>query len=173
MCTTKTTITTWAMMIECETNYSINNKWNNTRHKHFTKHDTNDDFDLDNCVVYTVRWACTQSALFHNWCRLTPPCHPLLSTMDWYLEVRIQAGNRKYSSCLLVQKKKIMKILNILTLLYTSCTMLAQCMEVTQRRGILDWYWSCDSRGIDTPSNSIACNCPSRNISSMLYFKSC
>ena len=56
---------------KCETNYSINNKWNNTRNMHFTKHDTNDDVDLDNCVVHTVRWACTQSALFHTWCRLT------------------------------------------------------------------------------------------------------
>ena len=40
---------------KCETNYSINKKWNNTRNKHFTKHDTNDDVDLDTCVVHTVR----------------------------------------------------------------------------------------------------------------------
>ena len=40
---------------KCETNYSINNKWNNTRNKHLTKHDSNDDVDLDNCVVHTVR----------------------------------------------------------------------------------------------------------------------
>ena len=44
---------------KCGTNYSINNKWNNTRNKHLTKHDTNDDVDLDNCVVHTVRWART------------------------------------------------------------------------------------------------------------------
>ena len=44
---------------KCETNYSINNKWNNIRNKHLTKHDTNDDVDLDNCVVHTVRWALT------------------------------------------------------------------------------------------------------------------
>ena len=43
----------------CETNYSIITEWNNTRNKHLTKHDTNDDVDLDNCVVHTVRWACT------------------------------------------------------------------------------------------------------------------
>ena len=43
---------------KCETNYSIN-KWNNTRNMHLTTHDTNDDVDLDNCVVHTVRWACT------------------------------------------------------------------------------------------------------------------
>ena len=39
---------------KCETNYSINNKWN-TRNKHLTKDDTNDDVDLNNCVVHTVR----------------------------------------------------------------------------------------------------------------------
>ena len=44
---------------KCETIYSINNMWNNTRNKHLTKFDTNDDVDLDNCVVHTVRWACT------------------------------------------------------------------------------------------------------------------
>ena len=44
---------------KCETNNCINNKWNNMRNKHFTKHDTNDDVDFDNCVVHTVRWACT------------------------------------------------------------------------------------------------------------------
>ena len=27
--------------------------WNNTRNKHLTKHDSNDDVDLDNCVVHT------------------------------------------------------------------------------------------------------------------------
>ena len=39
---------------KCETNYSIT-KWNNMRKKHFTKHDTNDDVAIDNCVVHTVR----------------------------------------------------------------------------------------------------------------------
>ena len=42
----------------------------------------------------------------------------LLSTMDWYLEVRIQAEDRQYSSCPLIQETKITKILNILTSLY-------------------------------------------------------
>ena len=40
---------------KCETNYSINDKWNNTRKKHLVKHDTNDNTDLDNCVVHIVR----------------------------------------------------------------------------------------------------------------------
>ena len=42
---------------KCEINYSINNKWNVNAHNnmHLTKHDTNDDVDLDNCVVHTVR----------------------------------------------------------------------------------------------------------------------
>ena len=42
---------------KCETNYSINQKWNMNTHNNMqlTKHDTNDDVDLDNCVVHTVR----------------------------------------------------------------------------------------------------------------------
>ena len=55
----------------------------------------------------------------------------------------------------------------------TSCTILAQCMEETSRRGILGWYWSCDSKRIDILSDSIECNHPSRNCSSFLYSKSC
>ena len=31
----------------------------------------------------------------------------------------------------------------------TSCTILAQCLEETSRRGILGWYWSCNSKRID------------------------
>ena len=44
---------------KCETNHSINNKRNNTLNKDLTKHDANDNVDLDNCLVYTSRWACT------------------------------------------------------------------------------------------------------------------
>ena len=40
------------------------------------------------------------------------------STTDLYLEVRIQARDRQYSSCPLIPETKIMKILNILTSLY-------------------------------------------------------
>ena len=39
---------------KCGTNHSINNKWNNTRNKHFTKHDANDNVDLSNWVVHTL-----------------------------------------------------------------------------------------------------------------------
>ena len=42
----------------------------------------------------------------------------LSSTMDWYLEVKIQARDRQYSFCPLIQETKIIKILNILTSLY-------------------------------------------------------
>ena len=46
------------------------------------------------------------------------------------LEVRIQAGDKQYFSCLLIQETKIMKILNILTSLYhvehNTCTVLGQ-----------------------------------------------
>ena len=41
-----------------------------------------------------------------------------LSTMDWYLEVRVWAEDRQYSSCPLIQETKIIKILNTLTSLY-------------------------------------------------------
>ena len=42
---------------KCETNYSINNKWNNTRNKQLTKHNkyTNDDVHADACVVHIMR----------------------------------------------------------------------------------------------------------------------
>ena len=55
----------------------------------------------------------------------------------------------------------------------TSSTILAQFMEETSRRGILGWYWSCDSKGIDILSDSIEGNYPPRNTSSLLYSKSC
>ena len=55
----------------------------------------------------------------------------------------------------------------------TSSTILAQCMEETSRRGILGWYWSFDSKGIDILSDSIECKYPSRNTSSFLYSNSC
>ena len=42
----------------------------------------------------------------------------LSPTMDEYLEVRIQARDKQYSSCPLIQETKIMKILNKLTSLY-------------------------------------------------------
>ena len=51
----------------------------------------------------------------------------------------------------------------------TSCTIFAQCLEETSRRGILDLYWSFDSK----KSNSIECNHRSRNTSSLLYSESC
>ena len=42
----------------------------------------------------------------------------LLSTMDWYLDVKIWAEDRQYSSCPLIQETQMIKILNILTSLY-------------------------------------------------------
>ena len=40
------------------------------------------------------------------------------STMDWYLEVRIQARDRQCSSCVLIQEMKVTETLNVLTSLY-------------------------------------------------------
>ena len=42
----------------------------------------------------------------------------LLSTMDWYLEVRIWAEDKQYSSCQLIQETKVTEILNISISLY-------------------------------------------------------
>ena len=44
-------------------------------------------------------------------------------------------------------------------------------MEETSRRGILGRCQSCNSERIDILSNSIECNHPSRNTSSLLYSK--
>ena len=59
MATTKTTITTRAVRPSVATNYSFitDNKWNVNTHNYMqlTKQDTNDDVDLNNCVVHTVR----------------------------------------------------------------------------------------------------------------------
>ena len=46
-------------------------------------------------------------------------------------------------------------------------------MEKTSRRGFLGRHRSCDSGGIDILSDSIECNHPSSNTSSLLYSKSC
>ena len=47
-----------------ETNYSMNNKWNDVNTHNYmqlTKHNkyTNDDVYTDACVVHIIRWACT------------------------------------------------------------------------------------------------------------------
>ena len=55
----------------------------------------------------------------------------------------------------------------------TSSTILAQCLEETSRRGVLDRHQSFDSQRINYLSNSIECNHPSSNTSSLVYFKSC
>ena len=55
----------------------------------------------------------------------------------------------------------------------TSCTIFAQCMEKTSRRGVLGRHRSCDSERIEILSDSIECNHPSSNTSSLLYPKSC
>ena len=42
----------------------------------------------------------------------------LLSTMDWYLEVKIWAKDKQCSFCLLIQEMKVTETLNVLTSLY-------------------------------------------------------
>ena len=44
------------------------------------------------------------------------------STMDWYLEVRIQAGDRQYSFCILIPETKSIRILKRLTwIVHNTC----------------------------------------------------
>ena len=96
----------------------------------------------------------------------------LLSTMDWYLEVKIWAEDKR-SSCLLIQEMKITETLNILTSVYHVS---ARYMHSAWKRhqDAVFWvdYWSCDQRRINILSNKIECNYSSRNTSSPLYFKS-
>ena len=50
---------------------------------------------------------------------------------------------------------------------------LHNALKETLRRGLLGRHQSCNSERIDILSDSIECNHPSRNISSLLYSKSC
>ena len=82
----------------------------------------------------------------------------LLSTMHWYLEVKIWAEDRQYSSCPLIQERRKSQISWTYWLLCTTSSAIrAQCMEEAPRRGILGWFWSCDQRriNIQTRSNAI------------------
>ena len=94
----------------------------------------------------------------------------LLLTMDWSLEVKIWVD-----SILLThwsKRRKSQKSWTYWLLRTTSNAIRAQYMEEAPRRRILDWYWSCDQRRINIPSNTIECNYSSRNTSSLLYSKS-
>ena len=72
----------------------------------------------------------------------------LLSTMDWYLEVKIWAEDRQYSSCPLIQETKIIKILNILTSRYhVEREYVHSAWKRHQDVVFGGWYWSCDSNG--------------------------
>ena len=55
----------------------------------------------------------------------------------------------------------------------TSSTIRAHFFGKASRRGILGWHWPCVYKVIDILSNTIECNYSSRNISSLLYSKSC
>ena len=95
------------------------------------------------------------------------------STMDWYLEVRIPARDKQYFFAYWSKKQMVSRSWTYWLLCTTSSTILAQCLEETSRRGILDGYWSCESKWIDILSNTIEFNYPPRKTSSLLYSKSC
>ena len=93
----------------------------------------------------------------------------LSSTLDKNLELKIRARDRQYSSCLLILWTKVTKIQKWLTWMYhimhNTCTI--------SRRSILGRHQSCYWAKIDILSDSIQCNYPARNTSSLLYSKSC
>ena len=60
-----------------------------------------------------------------------------LSTMDWYLEVKIWAEDKQCSSYLLIQEMKSQRPRTYWLLCTTSSAIRAQCMEEASRRGIL------------------------------------
>ena len=97
----------------------------------------------------------------------------LLSTMDWYFEVKIWAKDKRCSSCLLIQEMKVTETLNILTSLYhvsrDTCTVHGRGIKTRYFGSILN---NCDQRRINILSKTIECNYSSRNTSSPLYFKS-
>ena len=105
----------------------------------------------------------------------------LSSYLDWYLEVKIRATDRHIwintwkskfeqqtdsilSACWSFGQKSQGSWCDRLECT-ASCTIPAQCMEETSRRG--NW------ERIDILSDSIECNHPSRNTSSFLSSKSC
>ena len=91
--------------------------------------------------------------------------------MDWYLEVRIRAGDKQYSTCLLIQETKIMKILNILT---SVCHVERDTCRV-HGRNIKTQYFGLililRLNRINILSDSIECNYSSRNTSSLFVFQ--
>ena len=97
----------------------------------------------------------------------------LSSIMEWYLEVRIRARDKRYSSCLMIFRTKVTRILTRLTWMYhvmhNTCTMHGKDIKTRY----IGRHRSCDWKRIDILSDSIECNHPSRNTSSLLYSKSC
>ena len=65
----------------------------------------------------------------------------LLSTMDWYLEVKIWAKDKQCSFCLLIQEMKVTETLNVLTSLYhvsrDTCTVHGRGMKTRYFGSIL------------------------------------
>ena len=97
----------------------------------------------------------------------------LSQIQDWYLEDKIWATDRQYSLCLLILRTKITRILMWSTWVYrvvhNTCIkhgkdIKTQCIGSTS---IMLW------RRIKILSDSIECNHPSRNTSSLLYSESC
>ena len=98
----------------------------------------------------------------------------LLSTMDWYLEVKIQAEDKQYSSCPLIQGDKDHEDPEHIDF---SVPRRAQHLHSAWKKHQDAVFWVdidlAIKKRIDILSSTIECNYPSRCTSSLLYSKSC
>ena len=112
--------------------------------------------------------------IYHNGCAFFFLIFILSSAMDGYLEVSIQARDRQYSFCPLMPETKLIKILERLTSLFhvvhNTCIEHGRNIKMRYFGLILILQFK---KRIDILSDSIECNHPSRNTSSLLYSKSC
>ena len=96
----------------------------------------------------------------------------LLLTTDWYLEVKSWAKDWQYSFCPPIWETRFMKISWIFWFLCTTSSAIRpHYMEETPIRGVLGWYWFCDQRRIIIVTNTIECNCSSREHFQFIVFQ--
>ena len=110
------------------------------------------------------------SNIFTTWD--VPLIFILSSTMDWYLEVRIQARDSilfAYWS----QRQRPSRSCKDWLQWTTSCTIPAQSMEETSEHGILGRHQSCSKERIEVLSDTIERHHSSWNTPSLLYPESC
>ena len=95
----------------------------------------------------------------------------LSSILDEYLEVKVRARNRQYSSCLLLLWTKVTRILTRSTwkhrVLHSTCIK----NEETSKHGVLGRHQPCSKERIEVLSVTIECYHSSRNTSKLIVFQ--